>query len=188
MHERGHILKVLQSTREAIKNSDVIKLKELSNQTIHTASTTQDTDSILIAVIIYSIGKIIERKTETQSKQCSEFCAFASKEIEKAISSLKRNDEKTFNQDLQNITKGIGKLSKDFKNYVENVFTKARINKASKLYEHGISMEQTAELLGLTMYEVASYAGQRSEASEAPEVKTISTHDRIKMVMNFFGK
>ena len=59
------------------------------------------------------------------------------------------------------------------------------INKASKIYEHGISMEQTAKLLGISMYDIASYAGQKG-ISDIPIGKTISVRDRIKLAMDFF--
>ncbi|MEK6898427.1 MAG: hypothetical protein AABX28_03670 [Nanoarchaeota archaeon] len=187
MHEKEHLLKVLEETKKALKEDNVLKLKELSNQTVHTSSVEQDTDSIMIAVIIYSLSKIIERKNPHNAKQCSDFCRFASEEIDKAINSLKKNDEKSFNQNLEEIIKRINKLSSNFKKYMQDVFAKARINKASKIYEHGISMEQTAKLLGITMYELAGYVGQREDRT-TPLTKTQSVKDRIKLAMKMFEK
>ena len=54
MHEKEHVIKILERTKQAIKEEDVLLLKELSNQTIHTSSMEQDTDSIMIAIIVYS--------------------------------------------------------------------------------------------------------------------------------------
>ena len=71
------------------------------------------------------------------------------------------------------------------KSYIQDVFRKARINKASALYEHGISMEKTASLLGITMFELANYVGQR-EVAEVPEIKTIDVRSRIKLAMDMF--
>jgi len=61
MQEIKHVLDVLKEVEKAIISEDIIKLKDLSNQTIHTASISQDTDNILVAVLIYSISKVIER-------------------------------------------------------------------------------------------------------------------------------
>lgn len=187
MHEKSHVLKVLEGAKKAIKKEDITGLKELSNQTIHTASTFQDTDSITIAIVIYSLSKILERKHQYDEKACSEFCKFAVKEIDIAIGILKRTDDGEFTQALQNIIEHINNFSKDFKTDVEDVFRKARINKASKIYEHGISMEQTAKLLGISMYELASYAGQRG-ISDIPIGKTLSVKERIKLAMDFFER
>ena len=185
MHEKNHVLEVLENTKEAIKNQDVARLKELSNQTIHTASTEQDTDSITVAIIVYSISKMVERENQDKTGQCSEFCSFSQQQIEKAINSLKSNDENSFRKSLQAIINSVRKLSPDLKRDIENVFRKARINKATKIYEHGISMEQTAELLGITMYELAEYAGQRQDRN-VPLFKTKTAKDRIKLAMDFF--
>jgi len=44
-----------------LKAKDTLKLKQLSDQTNNTASRTQDSDNIAVAVIVYSLGKILER-------------------------------------------------------------------------------------------------------------------------------
>ena len=44
------------------KDIDVSGIKLLSNHVIHNASVFQDEDSISIAILIYSLSKIIERK------------------------------------------------------------------------------------------------------------------------------
>ena len=185
MHEKKHILQILEKTKEAIRKENVLELKELSNQTIHTASTVQDTDSIMIAIIVYSLGKIIEKKIQINEKKCSEFCVFASAEIGKAIKALRNDNEKKFKNSLETIMNSINKLSPNIKTYIQDVFQKSRINKASRIYEHGISMEQTAELLGITQYELANYAGQ-TQISDVPESKTFSVKDRIKLAMEMF--
>lgn len=185
MHEKNHIVKVLESVKNALKKEDVVKLKELSNQTIHTASTEQDTDSITLAVLVYSVGKIIERQSQYNSKECTDFCNFAHSQIEKAILALKKNDEKLFREILGRIMNSVKKLSPKIKKDIEDVFRKARINKASKIYEHGISMEQTANLLGITMYELANYAGQKPDKNSSL-FKTSPEKTRIKIAMDFF--
>ena len=60
------ILRTLNRTVEILKEKDVTdltELKELSNTTVHNASIYQDEDSVSVAVLIYSLSKIFERKT-----------------------------------------------------------------------------------------------------------------------------
>ena len=185
MHEKEHVIKILKETKKATAEENVIRLKELSNQTIHSASTSQDTDSILIAIIIYSLSKIIERKIQYGEKSCDAFCNSVSKKLENAIVALKNDNENLFHKGLQSIIDSINKLSSNFKQDIQNIFHKARINKASRIYEHGISMEKTSELLGISQYELASYTGQR-RTSDSPEVRTSLVKDRIKLAMGMF--
>jgi len=186
MEERDHLVEVLQQASEAIKKNDIGKLKELSNQTIHTASIHKDTDSISVATIIYSIGKILEREEFQKVKGCDEFCANVGRVIGEAVNALKKNDEVVFKNKLQEIMTSVKKLSPNLKKDVQEVFRKAQINKASKIYEHGISMQNTANLLGITMFELAGYSGGKG-VSDTPEAKTIDVKTRIKFAMDMFS-
>jgi len=160
MYEREHILQVLQETKEAVRKEDNIKLKELSNQTIHSASIHQDTDCIAIAIIIYSLSKILERTNFREYPGWNSFFKQFMNHIDKAISALKENDENKFGFELRKVRREISSLTGNFKKHVQDVFKKAEINKASRIYEHGISMEKTAKLLGISIWDLAEYAGQ----------------------------
>ncbi len=186
MKESENILRIFEETKEAIKKEDNVKLKELSNQTIHTASISQDPDNIAVAVIVYSLSKIIERKKYQRYSGWDKFYKTIISAIDNSIIALKKNDEKKFKENLGLVRKAISKLSGKLKKYVQEVFRKASINKASRIYEHGISMEKTAKLLGISMWELADYAGQTG-ISDAPESKTLSVKERIKLVEEMFS-
>ncbi len=181
MQEKENILRIFEETKEAIKKEDIVKIKELSNQTVHTASITQDPDNIAVAVIVYSLSKIIERKYSGADN----FYKTIISAIDNSIIAIKKNDEKKFKENLELVRKSINKLSGDLKKYIQDVFRKASINKASKIYEHGISMEKTAKLLGITMFELAGYAGQ-TEISDVREGITFDVRLRIKLAMEMF--
>ena len=82
------------------------------------------------------------------------------------------------------IRKAIEKLSGKLKNYIQDVFRSAEINKASRIYEHGISMEKTARLLGVSLFELARYSGEKED--DIPESITVSVRQRIKFAMELF--
>jgi hypothetical protein len=185
MKERDNVLRILKETKEAIKQGNTAKIKELSNQTTNTASLTQDPDNIAVAVIVYSIGKIIERKDYQNLKGWSNFYRVLMSSLDLAIKDVSANNEKGFRKDFEMIRKAINKLSGKLRKYIEEVFRNAQINKASRIYAHGISMQQTAELLGITPYELAEYAG-RTGISEAPAAKTMDVKSRIKLAMEMF--
>lgn len=185
MYERENILRIFQETKEAVSRVDSAKIKNLSDQTTNSASLSQDPDNIAVAVIIYSLSKIIERTDYRGLPGWKKFYDIYVNSINKIIDSLKRKDDKAFRNNLESIRNAIGKLSGKLKIYIQEVFRRASINKASRIYEHGISMEQTARLLGITLFELASYAGEK-EASDVPESKTISIKERIKLAEEMF--
>jgi len=47
-------------------------------------------------------------------------------------------------------------------------------------------MEKTAKLLGITLYELASYSGQ-ARIDDLSLEKTMDVHKRIKLAMEMFG-
>ena len=187
MDEKEHLIEVLTNVRRGILTRNTLMLKDLSNQTIHSASIFQDTDSIAIAVVVYALSKIIEKREHDNFKGCDEFCEKCLKSIDKAIISLQKDDQKKFSESLNEITKSVNKLSINLRRYIQDVMRKSSINKASKIYEHGISMEQTANLLGISMYELATYTSQK-EITDLEVNKTISVKDRIKLVEKMFEK
>jgi len=186
MKETGNILNILEQSRDAVKKEDVSKLKDLSDQTIHTASTSQDPDNITVAVIVYSLSKIIERKRYREYPEWNNFYKTYIYNIENVISAIKKNDEEKISQSLRSIRAEIDSISGNLKRDIQDVFRKASINKASKIYEHGISMEQTAKLLGITVWELASYAGQNPEISETNLQLTQDIKTRIKLAVDMF--
>ncbi len=186
MKEVENILRIFEETKTAIKEENIPKLKELSNQTIHTASVTQDPDNILVAVVVYSLSKIIEREEYKRYSGWKEFYKTLLYNIDKTIASLKKNNEEAIKKNLKNIRSAVGKLSGKLKKYIQDVFWKAKINKASKIYEHGVSMEKTASLLGITMFDLAEYVGQKEEISEIPLIKTADVKSRIKTAVEMF--
>ncbi len=187
MKEKENVLKILKETQKALKTNNVVKLKEISNQTIHTASITQDSDNVALAVIVYSLSKIIARQDYKKYSGLSKFQQLSIDSIDKAIVAVDKGDDKKLRQNLTLIRKAIDKLSGKLKSYIQEVFRKASINKASRIYEHGISMERTASLLGITMFELSEYAGQTG-ISDVHFGKTLEIKKRLKLAVEMFGK
>lgn len=186
MKEREHVLKILNETKEAFEKGDAIKLKDLSNQTIHASSIDQDPGNVAVAVIVYSLSKIAERKNYQKYSGCDEFCRTIIKLLDKTASALAKSDDTKARSYLTLMRKSIGKLSGKLKGYIQDVFRKAEINKASRIYEHGVSMERTASLLGVTMFDLAEYAG-KTGIPDVPLAKTQGVRARLKVAEEMFG-
>ena len=188
MQEKENVLRILEETKAALQAKNIVKIKILSDQTIHTSSISQDPDNIAVAVIVYSLSKIIEREQYQKYSGWKKFYQSYISTIEELIKSIKKNDDKHTKENLSRVRKEISNLSGDLKKNIEDVFMKASINKASKIYEHGISMEQTAKLLGISVWDLANYAGQKLEISDIGLAQTESIRLRIKIAMEMFEK
>jgi hypothetical protein len=179
MEEVDNLIYVLTEAKDAVIKNDSHKLKVLSDQTIHSATIYQDTDSILVAVIIYSLGKITEREGYRNMEGWKEFYNTFIQNIDLSIESLKQKDVEKLVAHLGTIRNSINTISGNLSNYIRDVFYKAEINKAFKLYEHGLSAEKTADLLGISLWDLAGYIGQ-STVSESHLNEALPIKERLE--------
>jgi len=186
MEEKSHILNVLKKVQSALRTEDYVEIKNLSNRVIHNASISQDPDCISIAVIIYSLSKLIEREDYRKEKNWKPFYRNYLKNIDDMIKALEKNNIDLFRNEVGMNRKLIQQLSGNLKKNIDYVFRKAKINKASRIYEHGISMEKTAKILGISIWELAEYAG-KTGVGDVNLAVTMPIRQRIKLVEEIFG-
>ena len=136
------------------EDRDFGDLKELSNHTIHNASIFQDEDSISIAILIYSLSKLIERR-EGKLNYSSVLNL-----LKNAQENLEEDNVELYRKTIRKLFDFISNIDTKLKLYIEEVIKQAQIKKGSKLYEHGISMARAAQILGVSQWELMSYVGK----------------------------
>jgi hypothetical protein len=185
LREQEHVLKIFEQLLRYVEEENALKIKELSNLTIHSASLYQDEDSILIAIVTYALSKIFERKKYREYPDWPNFLAIIKKDLKQCYQAAKEKDIDNFRASINNIVKNVERLSGHLREYVKQIFRKARINKGSRIYEHGISFQQTAEILGISVWELAEYIGQTGIANvEITITKPVA--ERIKIARKLF--
>lgn len=186
MKEVENIVRILKESRDALNSGNSYGVKKLSDQTIHAAAIYQDPDNIIVAVLIYSLSKVMERDYYKQLEGWDQFYNSFIKNIDIAIKSLEKGDVKKARDALGSIRDSLNKMEGDLSRYVRDVFLKAEINKAFKMYEHGLSAEQTASLLGVSLWDLSTYIGQ-SSISEAHVSESLPVKERIKFAEEIFS-
>jgi len=149
------ILEVLKKVIQALKQEDYSTLAELSNHTIHDASIFQEDDPLTLAILVYALSKVINRCLERKQA-----CPAVAPTLQKASEYLQQDDDNAYRATIKNVLREISSYDAQLKLYIQEVIQQARIKKASKLHEHGISIARTAELLGLSQWELQNYIGK----------------------------
>ncbi len=186
MEEVSHHISVLKNAKKAVIARDALALSELSNQTIHCAACFQYPGSTAAAVLIYALSKIIERHDYEKVKNWNKVEKRLLSFLELAAKALEDNNEVAFDKYLQQARTALTSASINLKPYIEEVMRKASINKAGKLYEHGLSLGKTAELLGVTQWELSSYAGQgKNQSGKFNE--TFNVRKRAQLALEFLS-
>lgn len=153
---RVDIIKSIDEAILILEKKDFASLKDISDHTIHNASIFQDEDSISIAVIIFAIFKIMERCKKDQDSICST----TMQTLAKARDALADKNEQRYRKIIKGLFQLISKEDARLRLFIEHVIEQAQIKKGSKLYEHGISIAQAAELLSISQYELMNYVGK----------------------------
>ncbi len=184
MKEREHVIGLLKRAKSATRSEDVVELKEISNKTIHSSTIYQDEDNILVAVVFYGLSKIIERGRKYYKENYQKYKKQYLKILDDAMQHLEKKEDKKFKQHVSKLIRS-SMISEDLKQHLKDLFQKAKLNKAGKVYEHGISMEKTAKLLGVSQWELAEYTGQ-IKTGEMKQEETMNIQKRIKLAEEIF--
>ena len=178
------ILALLKETLAAFKNEEYNLLRDISNKTTHNASIFQDQDSVSIAVIVYALFKIAIRRTEgdaaitTTLKQINNH-------LQKAYQSLEKKDVQEYRQWITHIISDIAKADDKLRIYIQETIKQAEIKKGSRLYEHGLSTAQAAEVLGISQWELMPYVGKTTFAELRDKPARIMR--RMQIARTIFG-
>jgi len=185
-HLKENLLRILDKVLEYINKQDLKGLKVLSNETIHDATVYQDEYSIGMAVFIYSLSKIYDREVHYENyKGWDVFCLDCFRNLELAKKKLVENDLEGFAFLLKRDLSHLSKVDEKLKSYIQDVFLKAKLNKASRLYEHGLSLGRTAELLGVNKFELMDYVG-KTYIADVKENFTLPASKRLKFARGLF--
>lgn len=182
MEEETQRIEILAAVRKALADDNALRLRDLSNQTIHSASYVQDSGSIALAVLIYTLSKLIERNDHKKIKNWSLFAKKLDSWLALALEAAKKSNQEAYESYLGQARKSLTAVTPNLKPYIQEVLRKASINKASRIYEHGISLGKTAQLLGISQWELTEYASQKHEGGYT----TLDVRKRAQMALEFF--
>ena len=176
------ILAILKELIEILKvkeAKDVMEIKEISNHTMHNASIFQDEDSVSVAILIYSLSKIMERK-----QRDLDYGKLAGM-LNSCISNLKDNNDEDFRKSIKSIFNFIRTIDEKLKLYIHEVINQAQIKKGCKLCEHGISIARASEVLGISQWELMHYFGKTTLIDQFSE--PVNVAKRLKTARGMFS-
>ena len=182
---KKEIIEILRNSLDAIKRDNIKTIRDLSNRIINSSSITQDEDVITIAVVTYSLSKILERTDYRKYSGWKLFFETANDSLKGASFALQNNDIVNFEKNIKNILDVIDRLDNKLKKYIKEAIHDAQIARGSRLYEHGLSLGRTAELLGIDKWELTEYIG-KTGISEVREISSISVDKRLKFARGLF--
>jgi len=148
-----NIEKYLIKSINCLKNRDVKGLRKIAADATDDAAVEQHRETILISLIDYSLSKILSKLHYDMP--------------ESLVNGIMENMQKTIDSPDEEKLKYLELIEKDIigfdaqhGNYENNIMDKARIKKAAKLYEKGLSLRQAADIAGASSSEVQDFVGK----------------------------
>jgi len=181
---KDHLLEILTRLLKAVKTNNIREIKDLSNQTIHSLTIFQDELSRDIAVISYSLYKILSRSDYQQEKGWNKFYEHLIKHLTLAKEYIKNGQEQEYTKEINRIQEEIKVLKPDLQNEINNVFESSKIAKASRITEHGVSLGQAAKTLNTSQWDVQQYTG-KTGISEKARIKDVKK--RLEFAKSLFN-
>lgn len=170
------ILNVLEEAISIVEKKELFKLRELSDHVIHNASIFQDKDTLTIAVTIYALSKFYKY---------SNISNIILIKLKNALTYLENGSNHNYEKEIKSIIKEISKKDQHLKNYVNEVLEKSQIKKASRIFEHGISMTQVADALGISLWDLIDYLGKTNIIDNFQTEKNVNL--RLKKARELFN-
>jgi hypothetical protein len=170
------IITVLQNSIKAIKNADIVALREESDHIVHCSAIFQRQESIQTAIVIYALSKILERGKTIDARVLDA--------MQKACDFMKADNIRGFNTEIKSMLDMISAVDDQLSKYMQHIVTEAQIKKGSKIYEHGISLGKTAQMFGLSQWELMKYIGKTRMSEYMAD--TIPIQQRLQFARGLF--
>jgi len=183
--EQIDIISILKKTFYAFKEEDVRELRRLSDHITEDASIFQDDYSISLAIILYTLSKILEKEKYQNYKEWKSFYKNCLGLLDNLKKDLEKSNFDIYSKDLQELLSLIKDLDKKVPLYIEELLNSSRIKKGSNLYGYGLSLGRAAELLGISKWELMGYVGNINLPYDSNE--KITAKDRYNNSLRIFG-
>ncbi len=184
-NEQISLVRLLKKINVLFKNENIKGLRKLSDTLIQNSSVMQDDYMISLAIVIYTLSKILEKQQFESSSGWNSFY----KSILKNITLLSKNMEKSefdkYKQNMKSLILEIKRIDMKASTYIEELMKSSKIKKGSNLYTYGLSLGRAASLLGISKWELMGYLGNvELKDKKFKSMNMVSRYDMAKKVFN----
>ncbi len=174
LYDLTETIRILQEREK----KDLKELEELSNHGIEDVAAHKDIDLVSVTVLIYSFYKIIDSISEENYTKIL-------KEIIEAKQSLELRQFGKYNRNMKTLFQLVKKSNAQIKVHFHDVLDAAKIKKSALLFSKGLSIGQAAGLMGLSNWDLQSYAGKTTALDQHEE--SIPAAKRVSTALKIFG-
>ena len=164
----------LQEVAKLFKQKRVLELRGLSNRLVREATMEENYAKAELGVIAYALHKLETKEHIAKSQKWHSVKQIISTDLNGAEYAASQNNSKMLLQKLKSIIIHIRDVDSELGNFAQNLYEKAKVKQASLAYSYGLSIAQSADLMGADKKDLQSYVGFTKMSDEDSEQKSIS--------------
>jgi len=151
--------KFLEELKKAFAKPEIVALKKIGNNALHSAALENNRLLAKIALISYSLYKLSTKEHIVRNRNWNSARKAIFKNLENAFRQAREKKFLQVEKQLQLIIDNVVQTDRDMGYFLTNTFDKAKIKLASTAYAFGLSLGQAAELTGTTKEQLLEYIG-----------------------------
>jgi hypothetical protein len=169
---------ILNSVREMLESDRIIssELRKLSNEILEDVSLFQDQETISVTVLVYSLYKVFNKRRDLEKESLLKL-------LNKSISCIDNNQQ--FRTALRHIFDQIKKYDKNIDMNILQILKHSQVKRGLKVYEHGLSIGQAAEIIGVSKWQIMDYLGS-SNIIDKDANSRIECRERLAFARGLF--
>jgi len=178
MDWKEDLKRVLELIVRDFENRNYSKVKKDVERIIHSITIYKEKILIETFLVMYSLGKIIER---VEVKNYSMVEEVRDKIINILLTSIKLLDENKFKEYLskiEEIWKIVYYFEKIYGEYIESIKEKAKVRLGYLMYRHGVSLHLIKEILGIHITSLLYYIGKTESFKDEASLDEIEKRIR----------
>jgi len=172
-YDLDRTIKILELREE----KDAEEFKILSDHVIEDLASHKNLDVVSIAVLIYSIYKVVNQLNVQDYTELI-------KQLKQARDYLQKGNLGNYNRILKNVYSLIRKTNTKVNEHLQDVMLAARIKKGTNLVLRGLSIGQAAGLMGLSNWDLQQYVGRTPILDERYE--SLPAKERMITALKIF--
>jgi len=152
---REQLLSLVEAVILAIQRSDSYTISKLSDDAIHLFTTSEEKNVLQFAVVTYALSKLLSRAGYDEVTVHTVLDMLA-----EAKSHLESSEDERYADEVKDILENLAKTDQKFKLFIDHVVESAQAKKGLGMHEQGYSIARSAELLGVTQWDLMNYVGK----------------------------
>jgi len=169
---------VLISIQNMLESDKIISsdLKQLSYELSEEISIYHDKDCISVSVLAYSLYKIFNKNIGLDRGSVL-------KRVNDALKSI--DNETQFRLNMSKIFSHLEKFDKNISANIVQILKHVHVKSGLRMYEHGISIGEASEIMGVSKWDMMGYLGSSSIVDEDAN-KRIDSKTRLEFTRGLF--